>query len=166
MKRGRKKDDRPLTLDLLKEKFVYDPLSGVFTHLRNHATVKAGQQAGSLDNRGYRQIVINGKFYYAHRLAWLWMTGKIPDFEIDHVNLNKDDNSWGNLRASDRSKNNANRLSKNPLGKGVRKEGSKFRATIQSNKVQYRSCLFDTPEEAYAAYVEMAQREFGEHARF
>lgn len=103
MTRGRIPDKRPLTSEVLREKLLYDPITGTFTHLRNHAKVKAGQQAGSLDDRGYRQIVISGKFYYAHRLAWFYMTGEWPVSEVDHKNLEKDDNVWTNLRAATRS---------------------------------------------------------------
>jgi hypothetical protein len=63
-----------------------------------------GAVAGCVGVFGYRQIGIDGRSYYAHRLAWLYMTGHWPR-EIDHANGRPGDNSWRNLLASDRSSN-------------------------------------------------------------
>ena len=48
--------------------------------------------------------------YSAHRLARLYQTGWWPPAHIDHVNLDKADNRWSNLRAATRSLNGANRF--------------------------------------------------------
>jgi hypothetical protein len=52
---------------------------------------------GCIAADGYRVIDIDGKDYYAHDLIYLYMTGKWPTGEIEHINDNKDDNRWGNL---------------------------------------------------------------------
>ena len=159
-------DRSPMTQALLKERLTYDPATGVFTWLKNYARVKVGDRAGTLDDRGYRQIVINQKFHYAHQLAWLFMTGIYPGFEIDHEDLDKDNNRWKNLRPATRSQNNANTASTNPLGKGVRREGKKFRAQIRVSGKSYRSELFETSAQAADAYKAMAERNYGEYARY
>ncbi|MFW4291481.1 HNH endonuclease [Salmonella enterica subsp. enterica serovar Paratyphi C] len=46
---------------------------------------------------GYIRIYINKKWYLAHRLAWLYVTGKWPINVIDHINRNKADNRFINL---------------------------------------------------------------------
>jgi hypothetical protein len=47
---------------------------------------------------GYVQIKISGKLYHAHRLAWLYVYGYMPEKEIDHINRIRDDNRIANLR--------------------------------------------------------------------
>ena len=61
--------------------------------------------AGSVTGVGYRQIQIDGIFYYASRLAWFYMTKEWPEFIVDHENENKEDNSWDNLREATDSQN-------------------------------------------------------------
>ena len=82
----------------LKRLFYYNPLSGVFTRVvSNHNKYKVGSIAGTLDGHtGYIRIRINGKGYYAHRLAFLYMTGSMPKI-VDHDNRVRDDNRWENL---------------------------------------------------------------------
>jgi hypothetical protein len=64
----------------------------------------AGKEAGYIGALGYRQISVNGRAYYAHRLAWLHVHGDVP-VEIDHIDRDKDNNRIANLRASDRVQN-------------------------------------------------------------
>lgn len=41
---------------------------------------------GSTNNQGYGAFAIEGKRYYAHRLAYVWLRGGIPDgMVIDHL---------------------------------------------------------------------------------
>lgn len=62
---------------------------------------KAGikrKTAGNIDKEGYRRIKINGELYPVSRLAWFYMEGYWPEYQIDHINRVKDDNRWENLR--------------------------------------------------------------------
>jgi hypothetical protein len=60
------------------------------------------------------RIQINGKTYQAHRLAFLYMTGKFPPDEVDHINHEPSDNRFVNLRQVTRLENLRNQsLSKN-----------------------------------------------------
>tara|TARA_R100000951_G_C2583222_1_gene162586 strand:- start:352 stop:792 length:441 start_codon:yes stop_codon:yes gene_type:complete len=65
---------------------------------------------GSKDAYGYLIIKIKGTQYKAHRLAWLYMYGSMPDNVIDHINGNKLDNSIINLRDVSQKVNSKNRL--------------------------------------------------------
>ena len=61
--------------------------------------VDISMPSGSVDtSTGYRRILVKGKRYYAHRLIWLYVHGKFPDEQIDHINGDKLDNSIENLR--------------------------------------------------------------------
>lgn len=72
---------------------------------------RVGKFAGSPNNEGYIKLHIDGAYYTAHRVAWLIMTGEVvpyPDFEIDHINGNRSDNRWANLRKVTKSENQRN----------------------------------------------------------
>ena len=84
---------------LLKKLLHYDPETGVFVwivHKSSHAL--NGAIAGIVRKSGYVEFDINRKRYRAHRLAWLYMTGKWPTNQIDHKNGDRTDNRWENLR--------------------------------------------------------------------
>lgn len=105
----------------------YDPETGVFTWKTwksgwcdNDGRVRPGQVAGDIGNRGYRRICVNYKRTLAHRLAFLLMTGAFPKKgqQIDHINGDRDDNRWCNLRLVTNSQNqmNAKRREDNSSG--------------------------------------------------
>lgn len=74
----------------------------------------AGKIAGH-DNKtlGYSEVFVLGKSYYAHRLAWFYVHGEWPKFDIDHINHNRTDNRLCNLRQATDSENQQNqKLSK------------------------------------------------------
>lgn len=97
-----------LTKERLKELFFYDPNTGLFRRIKN---VK-GHSTGSLSNcqnaKGYVQIMIDYKNYTAHRLAWLYVYGKWPEDQIDHINRIKNDNRIANLKEANNSENQLN----------------------------------------------------------
>jgi hypothetical protein len=89
--------------------------------------------------------------------------------EVDHINGNKLDNRIENLRICTRAENqrNVRMIRSNKSGfKGVAKhqKSERWRAQIQVNKKQIFLGIFDTPEEASAAYVEAAMKYFGQFA--
>jgi hypothetical protein len=53
---------------------------------------------GHINADGYRVINIEGRDYYMHDLVYAYMWGVWPKWEVKHVNGNKDDNRWANLR--------------------------------------------------------------------
>ena len=87
-----------LTQSELKELVRYNPETGGFTWLKRISIrVIVGKEVGNVNAAGYRETRIKGNRYYMHRLAWLYMTGKMPT-AIDHINRNRSDNRWINLR--------------------------------------------------------------------
>lgn len=101
-----------ITQEILKQKLHYNPDTGVFTRIaRTCNSVKIGDIAGHIITRKtnkYITICVSGKPNYAHRLAWLYMTGSFPANEIDHINGVGTDNKWSNLRNVTRQDNMRN----------------------------------------------------------
>lgn len=149
----------------------YDPETGVFTWVKSpSANSPKGSIAGSTDTAGYRRISLLGKQVSAHRLAVLWMTGSMPEDEVDHINGIRSDNRWANLRVCDQSQNrqNVNIRSDNKVGvKGVRiTKNGRFEAQVIANKTR-KSATFMTLSEA-AEWVRSTRiamhGEFAKHA--
>lgn len=94
-----------LTAARLRELMTYEPETGRFRWNVRRQGVTVGQIAGSLNEKGYRIIIIDGCHYRAHRLAWLYIHDEWPELDIDHRNGCRDDNSIGNLRLATRAEN-------------------------------------------------------------
>ena len=141
----------------------YDPVSGVFTRKINQGKFEAGSHPGHVNCDGYIYISVNGTCYAAHRLAWLMATKTDPgEFEIDHVDGNRQNNAISNLRLATRSENNKNakiRKDNSSGYKGVsyRKDTKNWRAVIHVNKTSISLGSFDTAELAYTAYCNAAK---------
>lgn len=128
-----------------------------------------GAIAGSVDSHtGYRKIVLEGTVYKAHRLAWKLYYGKDPVEWLDHINRVRDDNRIVNLREASPAQNTAagKVRSDNTTGvKGVQLyKGNRYRVLIQIGKKRVHLGLFDTIEEATAAYQAAAEQQHGEFA--
>ena len=138
-----------LTLQRLYEVLFYEPSTGVFTwKAKSGDKVVVGSEAGYLTNRGYRTICIDKTTHYAHRLAYFYMTGEVPNV-IDHRNRDKTDNRWENLMNTDKYGNEGNRI-----GKGVRQHPSgRWSARIKRDAKDFNLGRFDTQEEARQAYL-------------
>ena len=146
----------------------YDPETGIFSWAQPRPKIKVGETAGHTKKRtGYVAIEIDGKEYAAHRLAWFYITGKMPSMQIDHINRVKCDNRFENLREATNGQNRANTKSSSKHGlKGVsykkwlKDKPWEARITFQK-KVHSLGC-FATKEEAHEAYCVEAKRLHGE----
>lgn len=154
-----------MTVDELKQILSYDPQTGKFVWLvRPSKSISEGREAGCKEKRiGYRTIGYRGRIYKAHRLAWLYVTGKWPDGLIDHINGIKDDNRFENLRVVDESGNSQNIRKPNKRNKsgfmGVILFQGKWRASITHSGKTHWLGDFTTPEEAHQTYL-AAKRKF------
>ena len=88
-----------LTQERLHKVLEYSSETGIFTwKVRMSNKVKTGDIAGSCYNKNYVGIQIDRKSYLAHRLAFLYMCGYLPEYEVDHLDGAKNNNQWSNLR--------------------------------------------------------------------
>lgn len=167
-----------LSADFVRSVLDYDTETGVF-RWKWRADKKQwwnashpGSVAGTLCKiSGYVTIKINGKNYFAHRLAWLIVHDLWPPAEVDHKNLCRSDNSIKNLRPATCAENKMNAPI---LPNNVAKlKGVSFYARIQKWKARIRVenhyvhlGVFNCPAAAYFAYQIAADKHFGEFARF
>lgn len=109
MKPNKNKEDLLLHSELLRI-LSYDPVSGIFTwKIRQAYRSHIGEEAGGINkSKGYRAIMLFGKPFLTHRLAWFYVTGNWPIDQIDHINGVKDDNRLINLREADYFTNRQN----------------------------------------------------------
>ena len=64
--------------------------------------------AGTKTSNGYIRIEVNGREYGAHRVVWLLKTGAWPSKEIDHIDGDRSNNRFENLRDTDHRGNTRN----------------------------------------------------------
>jgi hypothetical protein len=160
-----------ITADELRSLLSYNPETGLFIWLqRTSNRIEVGGVAGHPDPKsGYSLIGIKGRVYKASRLAWLYMTGEWPPNRIDHINRDRLDDRWANLRACSHSQNMANTgiWKHNTSGvKGVHlhAETGRWRARIAKDGKSISLGLYATPEEAGEAYRKAAIKLYGEFA--
>lgn len=159
-----------ITKDRASELFLYDPATGVFRWRadirvgRNKAFVlaRAGEVAGFPSGYGYWSLSVDGVRTSGHRVAWLLMTGEWPKRDIDHVNGDRADNRWANLRLATRSENMENLKGPHADSQtgflGVSRKRGKFEASITKNRRRYRLGVFASAEAAHRAYLKAKRR--------
>lgn len=163
-----KPTSQPITQLELKERFNYNPETGIFIYKIYIARMRPGDIAGNANTNGHIQIEINYKPYLAHNLAWLYMTGEWPKgFVIDHINRNYSDNKWSNLRKATNSQNQGNRKFHKLNKSGYRgvcyiKKKNLYQAQISIHNKKVWIGYFKTAELAYEAYLKVAKEHFGE----
>lgn len=160
--------------ELIISLFAYDPETGIVTckprYFHESLTPRQKQwntrflnkAIGYISDNGYVRIGMpNGRFVYAHQVAFAVMTGSIPE-EIDHKDVNPLNNTWLNLREALHSENvkNSFKRVRNKSGlKGVSwsKRNSSWRMDIKANGEKHFS-HHETKELAYSAYCEMSEK--------
>lgn len=85
--------------DYLKDLLSYDPGSGLFTWRVDQGSAKAGSVAATKATNGYLVVMVDKKYQSLHRLAFAFMGREVPGC-VDHINGDRTDNRWRNLRAA------------------------------------------------------------------
>ena len=168
-----------ITNTRLRELLHYNEASGVFIWKRRPETKPtdktwnkryAGKVAGNRNvSHGYVVIDIDGKPRFAHRMAFLYMTGDVPAY-VDHVNGMRHDNRWSNIRPCNAVQNAANKTVRNDSSTGLKgvhlhkkrlHHVKPFQARLKRRSLGY----FATAEEAHAAYFAAHKAASGDFAR-
>jgi hypothetical protein len=153
----------------LHELLFYCAETGAWTWKSCPSSRHTAKPAGWKIKDGYVGIMVDGRIYAAHRLAWFYQTGQWPAHDIDHVNGVRDDNRWRNLREATDQQNAFNR--KPHKNKIVKSKGvSLVRPRAGKNTFDRyiaRICLdgrvrtlgsFDSEKDAHEAYCLAAKQ--------
>lgn len=165
-----------LSAEHLRELMNYEPETGVFRwRVARSNRVKVGAIAGAVNKcTGYVDIRIvvdaTKQHYSGHRLAWFWMTGKWPPLPIDHIDCNRSNNAWKNLRCATKGQNAVNTDKPRPSRSGLRgvfpsRNGGRWVSKIEVSGKQIYLGTFDTRADAREAYYQALLTHFGEFAK-
>ena len=148
---------------------------GVIVWARNaNAGRKIGDPVGfSTRKSGHRNVFLwvskKLRGYVYARVVWLLHHKEWPAQEIDHIDCNSQNDSIENLRLATRAQNCQNtrygRANREFKGTYQDKRSGKWNCQIQSNGKVYGQYGFSTPQEAYAARLQLASKLHGEFAR-
>lgn len=154
----------------------YDPETGVFTwqhRVTAHQSTNtrcARTVAGTTTGQGYVSICIDQLRFKAHRLAWYFVTGNDPSSDIDHIDCDRSNNRFANLRIATNQQNHWNmpKSRSNTSGhKGVywSTHAGRWRASITVSGKMTNLGYFHNIKAAADAYKCAAVKHFGEFAR-
>lgn len=163
--------------DVLLQMLEYDPDTGFLTwrsrsaeglsgHALRGVTAFNSGQAGKpalhhIDLQGYRVGHLLRQLVKSHRVIWKMITGSDPD-QVDHIDGNRANNVWANLRDVDNSGNQRNARMRSDNTSGVvgvtwypheRKVG-KWLVTIKGKHVGFFDSFVDAVAARKAAEVE------------
>lgn len=165
-----------ITQEMVLSFFEYNSSTGEFFRLKYYDSYGKLRDCRRLitssNNRGYFWCGAFGKQCLVHRLIWLYVTGNHPSEEIDHINGNRKDNRWVNLREVspfENARNQGNRKDNTSHCRGVNYDNRKnhrgkpkWVARISHKGVRYLLGRFDTYDEAVDARKK-AEKELNYH---
>lgn len=144
----------------LLELVTYCQETGRFHWLKVRKGAPAGVECGtSKSSNGYARLGLDGRRYGAHRIAWFYVTGAWPKGDVDHIDGDRANNRFANLRAVDRSTNleNIRHARSDNRATGLlgayRHRSGRFTSRIRVRGQDHHLGMFDSAEEAHAAYI-------------
>lgn len=138
-----------ITQERLKQLWDYDPDTGKCVWKQSTGFKRlVDKPVGYLHRSGYICAGIDNQYYGIHRLIWLYMTGTMPPNEVDHINGNRQDNRFCNLRLATKKQNQQNRKKQNNnktgiTGVGWHKDSKKWAAYIKHNLKNIHLGIYD-----------------------
>lgn len=158
-----------MTVEFAKANFHYNPESGALSKV-----IAGGlKPCLSKNDKGYVCAYILDRRFMAHQIAWALMTGSFPKAGLDHIDGDRANNRWLNLREADPTQNMCNSATKrtvHDLPRGVMRVTNQttpsFLARIQSKRRNISLGVYPTPEEASEVYrlaAEMLHGRFAYH---
>jgi len=169
--------------DELLTMFDYDKDTGVltwrdrgkeqFSSFAAYSSFKARwacKEVGFICAEGYRKLTIKRSVHSAHKIIWKMVYGEdvpYPEFEIDHINGVRNDNSLANLRKVTKSENQRNAAMRRNNVSGVNgvnwvKSKQRWVCRIWDGKIHKYLGQFVHLEDAKICR-ERAERELGYH---
>ena len=122
MRHAQKLRKRPEpSIEWLQRNIEYDPVTGQLS------TKKRTLRSVLNKTTGYETVNIKSSPFLVHRLAFALMNGRWP-ITIDHINGDRTDNRWTNLRECDQTQNLLFARLRRPIK--IEKSGNYFRVTI------------------------------------
>ena len=151
-----------ITYDRLKELLEYDPETGKFFWRVARGSRAAGAETGCVGPEGYVHICVDRTLYLAHRLAWLYVHGYLPEHGLDHIDRDPSNNRVENLREVSQVCNARNCGNRNNNTSGVKgvwwhKRTGKWHAQIAVNERQFHLGYYDDFTEAVCARLAAEQ---------
>lgn len=150
-----------LTAERVRHLFTYDEDLGVLVRNFKRGKALAGSHSTCTDREGYLVVGIDSKLYRAHRVIWLYKTGYWPKNDIDHIDRDKANNRFSNLRDVTRAENKQNQVAKKGSKSGVKgvswdDKRKHWSAEITVNGKRFHLCWTTNKDEAAAAYAAAA----------
>lgn len=140
----------------VREVFLYEPRTGLL--LKRAASASSGRVAGHVSNRGYLVVQFDGYRTTAQRVIVAYMTGHWPTDDVDHIDGDRVNNKWLNLRVVTRSENNQNVISARCDSthglRGVSRTNGVFFARIAVGGQVHYLGTFPTALDAHLAYID------------
>ncbi len=155
-----------IAIEELKRLLWYNPETGnIYWRVSRSNQIREGAAAGTVHRSGRICIEINGIEYKAAVIAWALYYGEWPTSIVDHEDRDNANDRILNLRLASKQQNCANTkiYSNNKSGyRGVSyAPGGKWKAYIRIGKKPKHLGVFDTPQEASAAYEKAAKEIYG-----
>lgn len=128
----------------------YDRDTGLFTWKNPvlRSRFKSGDHAGSAHSDGlHYRIVVKGREYMAHQLAWLYVYGELV-FGLDHIDRNGLNNKISNIRKATKADQSANQVHR-----GIRKQkNGRWEARIMRGGKRESLGSYQTQHDAEQSY--------------